>query len=148
MNDGMNRILKTTDLLWGGTRVLDQEGRKLGLRDDGELWVGAADVPFPVRVLRWVGRWTRVSWVRKKMSPLGWWLTTTNLWWPGWNTSPVENLEGAAGSKLGEGGRWISLDRRRPHRLLRDTLATTSKRTDDGSGKHPRNFFQKPFGLR
>jgi len=51
--------------------VLNQEGRKLGLRDDGELWVGAADVPFPVRVLRRVGRWDSVRSVRKKMSPLG-----------------------------------------------------------------------------
>jgi hypothetical protein len=50
-----------TDLLWGSTRVLDQEGGKLGLRDDRELWVGAADVPFPVRVLRWVGRWKSVG---------------------------------------------------------------------------------------
>ena len=49
------------DLLWGGTRVLNQEGGKLGLRDDGELWVGAADVPFPVRVLRRVGRWKSVG---------------------------------------------------------------------------------------
>jgi hypothetical protein len=88
MNDGMNGIMKRneaknesagpmskcqskkTDLLWGGTRVLNQEGRKLGLRDDGELWVGAADVPFPVRVLRRVGRWKSVGWVRKKMLPL------------------------------------------------------------------------------
>ena len=45
-----------TDLLWGGTRVLNQEGGELGLRDDGELWIGAADVPFPVRVLRRIGR--------------------------------------------------------------------------------------------
>ena len=41
--------------------MLNQEGGKFGLRDDGELWVGAANVPFPVRVLRWVGRWKGVG---------------------------------------------------------------------------------------
>ena len=67
----MSECQSKTDLLWGGMRVLNQEGRKLGLRDDGELWVGAADVPFPIRVLRRVGRWRSVGWVRKKMSALG-----------------------------------------------------------------------------
>jgi len=138
MNDAMNKMMKRkrsesagqisecqskTDLLWGGSRVLNQEGRKLGLRDDGELGVGAADVPFPVRVLRRVGRWRSVGWVRKKTSPSGWRMRTTNLWWPGWHTSLVENQEEAAGSRLGVGGHWISLGRRRPHHLFKRTFS-------------------------
>ncbi len=55
-NQLMGEMPIETDLLWGGTRVLNQEGGELGLRDDGELWIGAADVPFPVRVLRRIGR--------------------------------------------------------------------------------------------
>lgn len=41
--------------------MLNQERGKLGLRDYGELWVRAADVPFPVGVLRRVGRWERCA---------------------------------------------------------------------------------------
>jgi hypothetical protein len=42
------------DELWG-SGVLNQESGKLGLGDDGELGISAADIPFPVRVLRGVG---------------------------------------------------------------------------------------------
>jgi hypothetical protein len=46
-------------------------------------------------------------------------VTKTNLWWLGWNTAQVENREAAAGSQLGEGDHWISLDRLLPHHLSR-----------------------------
>lgn len=42
------------------------------------------------------------------------------LYWQGWNTFPVENQEGVVGSRMGEGGHWISLDRRQLHHLPQD----------------------------
>jgi hypothetical protein len=41
--------------------VLNQESGELGLGDHGELGVSAADVSFPVRVLRRVGCWWVVN---------------------------------------------------------------------------------------
>jgi hypothetical protein len=45
--------------------VLNQESGKLRLGDHGELGVSAADVSFPVRVLRRVGCW----WVVNQKKP-------------------------------------------------------------------------------
>lgn len=37
--------------------MLNQERRKLGLRNDRKLGIGAANVPLPVRILRRIGCW-------------------------------------------------------------------------------------------
>lgn len=80
--------------------MLNQESRKLGLCDHGELWISAADVPFPVGVLRQIGCLDGSLETNKKANSLvdGNENGLIYLWWLGWNISPVENREGVVGS--------------------------------------------------
>jgi hypothetical protein len=63
----------------------------------------------------------------------------TNLWWQGSSISPVENQEGAVGSRTGEGDHWILLGRQRLHHLLPRTASRARQEAPNQQDSREKN---------